>query len=82
MKKFLYLLLATGLLAGCDILDKEPLTTIAPTTFFKSGTDAEAGITGAYDALQATGLYSQDLIIMGEMPSDNCTSRNNDVRRM
>jgi hypothetical protein len=82
MKKFLLPILAASLLVGCDVLDKEPLTTIAPTSYFKSSADAEAGITGAYDALQATGLYSQDLIVMGEMPSDNCTSNNNDVRRM
>jgi hypothetical protein len=82
MKKTFLTLLAATLLTGCNILDKEPLTSIAPTRYFKSASDAEAGITGAYDALQATGLYSQDLIVMGEMPSDNCTSNNNDVRRM
>lgn len=82
MKKILLPILAASLLAGCNILDKEPLTTIAPTTFFQTAADAEAGLTAVYDALQATGLYSQDLIVMGEMPSDNCTSDNNDVRRM
>jgi hypothetical protein len=82
MKKLILPILAASLLAGCNILEKEPLPSIAPSTFFKSASDAEAGITGAYDALQATGIYSQDLIVMGEMPSDNCTSNNNDVRRM
>lgn len=83
MKKTLLTLLTATLLTSCSsLLEKEPLTSIAPTTYFKSAADAEAGITGTYDALQATGLYSQDLIVMGEMPSDNCTSANNDVRRM
>ena len=82
MKKILAPILTAMLLTGCNFLDKEPLTTVAPSTYFKSAADAEASITGTYDGLQATGLYSQDLIVMGEMPSDNCTSANGDVARM
>ncbi|WP_375436866.1 RagB/SusD family nutrient uptake outer membrane protein [uncultured Hymenobacter sp.] len=79
MKKILIPVFALALLASCDILDKEPLPSIAPENFFQNADDAEAAITAAYDALQATGLYSQDLVVVGEMPSDNCTSTNGDV---
>ncbi|UOG77120.1 RagB/SusD family nutrient uptake outer membrane protein [Hymenobacter tibetensis] len=79
MKKILIPVFALTLLGSCDVLDKEPLPTIAPENFFQNADDAEAAITAAYDALQATGLYSQDLIAVGEMPSDNCSSTNGDV---
>jgi starch-binding outer membrane protein, SusD/RagB family len=74
------MLSAVALLTGsCEVLDKEPTTSIAPERFFKSDKDAEAGLTAVYDGLQATGCYSQDLHTVGEMPSDNCTSTNGDV---
>lgn len=84
MKKSVILLpvCALSLLASCNFLDKTPLTTIAPANFFASSSDAESSITAAYDALQGTGAYGQDLNVMGEMPSDNCTSTNGDVNAM
>jgi hypothetical protein len=80
MKKILISGLALALLGGCNVLDKEPLTTIAPSNFFKSAEDAEAAITATYDGLQRKGCYAEVLPLIGEMPSDNCTSSNNDVR--
>lgn len=84
MKKSVILLpvCALSLLASCNFLEKTPLTTIAPANFFGSASDAESSITAAYDALQGTGAYGQDLNVMGEMPSDNCTSGNGDVNAM
>ena len=82
-KSFILLpLCALSLLSGCQFLDKQPLTTISPDNFFKSATDAEASLTAVYDALQGTGAYGQDLNVMGEMPSDDCTSTNGDVNAM
>ncbi|OON70098.1 RagB/SusD family nutrient uptake outer membrane protein [Hymenobacter sp. CRA2] len=83
MKKTLIPVLALMLLGtGCNILDKDPLTTIAPANFFKNADDAEASITAVYDVLQFTGAYGQDMNVVGEMPSDNCTTTNNDVNAM
>ncbi|MCB2409759.1 RagB/SusD family nutrient uptake outer membrane protein [Hymenobacter lucidus] len=79
MKKLFIPVFALMLLSSCDVLEKDPLPAISPANFFKTKDDAEAGITAAYDALQGTGLWSQDLIVVGEMPSDNCTSTNGDV---
>ena len=73
---------AAALLAGCNVLDKEPLTTIAPTNFFKTATDAESSITAAYDGLQRKGCYAEVLNLVGNMPSDDCTSANGDVRNL
>ncbi|MDB5270802.1 MAG: glycan metabolism protein [Hymenobacter sp.] len=80
MKKlFILPICALTLLAGCDFLQKEPLTSITPSNFFTSPDDAESSLTAAYDALQPSGAYGQDLLTMGEMPSDNVTSLSNDV---
>ena len=84
MKKNILFLPLLGLLAlgSCNILDKEPLPSIAPSNFFNNADDAEAAITSAYDGLQRTGLYGQDLNVVGEMPSDDCTSINGDVNAL
>jgi hypothetical protein len=82
VKKVFIPVLALMLLGSCDILNKEPLTNITPQNFFKSTDDAEAGLTAVYDVLQFTGAYGQDMNVVGEMPSDNCTSVNNDVNAM
>ncbi|WP_324670926.1 RagB/SusD family nutrient uptake outer membrane protein [Hymenobacter sp. GOD-10R] len=83
MKKVYILPLgALILLGGCNFLQKEPLTSITPNNFFTSGDDAESSLTAVYDALQASGAYGQDLLTMGEMPSDNCTSVSNDVNAL
>ncbi|WP_303310961.1 RagB/SusD family nutrient uptake outer membrane protein [Hymenobacter sp. BT730] len=79
MKKIFIPICALMLLGSCNVLDKEPLPSVAPSTFFKTADDAESALTAAYDGLQSTGLYSQDLIVVGEMPSDNATSANGDV---
>ena len=78
-KSFILPICALALLAGCDFLDKTPLTSITPENFFTSSDDAESSLTAAYDALQGTGAYGQDLIVVGEMPTDNVTSINGDV---
>ena len=82
MKKLTTSLLALALLAGCNVLDKDPLPSISPSNFFKTADDAEAAITAAYDGIQGTGAYAQELNVVGEMPSDNCTSTNGDVAAM
>jgi hypothetical protein len=83
MKKLLISALgALSLLASCDFLKKEPLGSITPENFFQTSDDAEASLTATYDAMQGTGAYGQDLNVMGEMPSDNCSSTNGDVNAM
>ncbi|MGI4875442.1 MAG: RagB/SusD family nutrient uptake outer membrane protein [Janthinobacterium lividum] len=83
MKK-LFILPLGGLLllAGCDFLKKDPLTSITSTNFFNTASDAESSLTAVYDALQGGGLYGQDYYTIGEMPSDNCTSSNADVNAL
>ena len=82
MKKYLLPISLLVLLGSCDVLDKQPLTTIAPSNFFVSAVDAEAAITAVYDGLQQKGAYAEVLPLLGNMPSDDCTSLNNDVRNL
>lgn len=82
MKRLIIFCIPFLFLAGCNVLDKQPLPSITPENFFKTSDDAEAALTAAYDALQQTGVYGQDLNVVGEMPSDNTTSSNGDVNAM
>lgn len=82
MKKITILVLPFLFMAGCQVLDKTPLPSITPENFFQNADDAESALTAAYDALQQTGAYGQDLNVAGEMPSDNATSTNGDVNAM
>lgn len=80
MKKLVIPAFALALLAtGCNVLDKEPLTTLAPSNFFKSAEDAEASLAAVYDGLQTKGCYAEVLMLMGSMPTDDGTSANTDV---
>ena len=82
MKKVFIPVLALVALASCNVLDKEPLTTIAPSNFYKTAEDAEASITAVYDGLQRKGCYAEVLNLIGNMPSDDCSSGNTDVRSL
>jgi hypothetical protein len=82
MKKILFVCFPFLFLASCQVLDKTPLPSITPENFFQNADDAESALTAAYDALQQTGAYGQDLNVVGEMPSDNATSTNGDVNAM
>jgi hypothetical protein len=82
MKNIGILLLFSLVLAGCNTLEKNPLPSITPENFFQNADDAESALTAAYDALQQGGTYGQDLNVVGEMPSDNCTSTNGDVNAL
>ncbi|WP_460502438.1 RagB/SusD family nutrient uptake outer membrane protein, partial [Hymenobacter agri] len=82
MKKLLIPAFAAVVLAGCNVLDKEPLTSIAPSNFFKTSEDAEASLTATYDGLQRKGCYAEVLNLIGNMPSDDCSSDNTDVRSL
>ena len=82
MKRFAIIFSLFAGLIGCTALDKNPLPSITPENFFQNADDAESGLTAAYDALQQGGTYGQDLNVVGEMPSDNCTSTNGDVNAL
>lgn len=80
MKRYIVLLIFAVLLAGCsDVLEKTPLASVDPATFFETGDNAEAALASAYDALQPDTYYGWPMNSIGELPSDNATTGNADV---
>ncbi|QLE01267.1 RagB/SusD family nutrient uptake outer membrane protein [Galbibacter sp. BG1] len=61
-------------LSSCsdDFLDKKPVSEISSGNFWQLQADAEAGIAGAYDALQPDSYYGFDMYVFGDVRSDNC----------
>ncbi|MCU0352319.1 MAG: RagB/SusD family nutrient uptake outer membrane protein [Cytophagales bacterium] len=79
MKKTTVLLVSLVIFSQCNVLERDPLTSITPENFYRNADDAESAIAGCYDALQGADYYGESMNIVGEMPSDNCTSTNGDV---
>lgn len=67
----LLVIITSGFLyTSCDsFLDKEPVTALSSTQFFKTMQDADAAIAGMYDALQST--LDGNYFYWGEVRSDN-----------
>lgn len=61
------------LLVGCDdLLDKQPLSSLSPNSFWKSKSDANAWMVGVYDAMQSA--LKSNYAHWGEGRSDNFRS--------
>lgn len=74
MKKLIYYTLALGLFAnaGCKkFLDQQPISDVAPESFWKSADDVKTGVAAIYDGVQKTlnGNYTD----WGDARSDNFT---------
>ncbi len=78
--KSLYFLLITGgliIAAGCNkTIDKTPISTITAANFYKTASDAEAGLAGAYNSLYQQ-YYIWDYMTNGDAQSDNCYAGGN-----
>jgi starch-binding outer membrane protein, SusD/RagB family len=71
------LLAATLVLAACSkTLDKAPISSLTTGNFWKTATDAEAGLTGAYNALYQQ-FYIWDYMTNGDVWADNCYAGGN-----
>lgn len=63
---------AALLLGGCDsFVDKTPISNPSRANFYQSPEDFETAITGAYDALQQEGTFSNHYWMLFEMRGDN-----------
>ena len=71
MKKiFIYILLAISI-ASCDVLDVDPTNSIPASEAFKTKSDAERGVLGAYNSLQSLSYYGRAYGIFSDLASDN-----------
>src|ERR1700743_3812500 len=77
-KLFIYLTIASGLLgAACNKeITKTPISNLTTGNFWKTATDAEAGLTGAYNSLYQQ-FYIWDYMTNGDVQSDNCYAGGN-----
>lgn len=65
---------ATVAIAACSsVLDTEPYDRIPANQQIVDAATAQAALVGAYAQLEASGMYGLDLVLLGEMPSDNAS---------
>jgi starch-binding outer membrane protein, SusD/RagB family len=72
-------LIAGGLIiaAGCNKnIEKTPISTLTTANFYKTATDAEAGLVGAYNGLYQQ-FYIWDYQTNGDAQADNCYAGGN-----
>lgn len=76
MKKlFIYVFgVFTAILSGCsnDFVDKQPITQVSTENLYKTQQDAEAVLVSCYDGLQPDSYYGFDMLVFGDVRSDNC----------
>jgi len=75
MKKIFLILIAVGSLAACKKLDESPTSYITASQFYKTQSDAAAGITGIYSELTSDGseqpLYGREINFLADMTTDD-----------
>jgi hypothetical protein len=61
-----------GSVVGCDsLLDQNPTDQIPDAGAITNAEGARTALIGAYNALQATGSYGRNLLLMGDLPTDD-----------
>jgi len=66
------LLFIIAAMLGCTDLEEEPVGVLAPEGFFKTESDVEAAIFGAYGRLASERLYGRKLVLSLQLRSDMC----------
>jgi len=72
IKKISILGLFLNFMLACTNLDEEPLGLLAPQSFFKTQSDAEAAVMGGYSWLASEYLYGRKLLVTLQYASDMC----------
>lgn len=75
MKKIIFSLFALAfIIMSCNkVLDVKPTDSVAAEDAIKNKAGVEHALIGSYNALQATGLYYLNAIIVGDVAADNLT---------
>ena len=66
------LLIILAAILGCTDLEEEPVGVLAPEGFFKTESDVEAAIFGAYGRIASERLYGRKLVLSLQLRSDMC----------
>ena len=75
MKKIIFFLFALAFtIMSCNkVLDVKPTDSVAAEDAIKNKAGVEHALIGSYNALQATGLYYLNAIVIGDIAADNLT---------
>jgi starch-binding outer membrane protein, SusD/RagB family len=75
MKKKIYFVLALAIVLGaCDkVLDVDPTDAVSADMAISNKIGVEHALVGSYNALQATGLYGLNSVVVGDLVADNLT---------
>lgn len=70
--RFLLPFALMGSLVGCDsLLDESPTDRLPTERAINDAEGARTALIGAYAGLQATSYYGRDLLVFGDLPTDN-----------
>jgi starch-binding outer membrane protein, SusD/RagB family len=73
-KKILYILIISVATLSCGkILDVEPTASISSDAAISNKAGVEHALVGTYNALQSTGLYGRNFVIVSDLAADNLT---------
>ncbi|GGB12170.1 RagB/SusD family nutrient uptake outer membrane protein [Puia dinghuensis] len=77
-KSFVFIITIAGLLGtACQkTIDKTPISSLTTSNYWKTATDAESGLTGAYNSLYQQ-FYIWDYMTNGDVQADNCYAGGN-----
>lgn len=70
---YILAIITSALLSSCskNFLDLKPVSQPSVDNFYKSASDIEQAVNGAYDILQSNGEYGQNFVFFMEVSSDN-----------
>jgi len=72
IKTIIIIILGAILATSCSsILDVDPAMSISEETAVSTKRDVSNALNGCYDALQLTGYYGRDFVVIGDVPTDN-----------
>lgn len=71
MRKLSLFLLTILFLGSCNVLDVEPTNSIPESEAYKSKSDIQRGILGAYDAMQSLSYYGLTYLTFADLLSDD-----------
>lgn len=54
--------------ASCNVMDQEPVSSIASVTFYQTASDVEAAVIACYDGFQSA--YNRDIVLVSGVMSD------------
>jgi len=71
-KKIFYLFALAFVISSCSkVLDVKPTDAVSADLAISNKAGVEHALAGSYNALQATGLYSLDFVVVGDLVADN-----------